>query len=363
MEMARDFRVIFVEPKTFFIPTLKQWKQWLKALRGPRCIYKDIILYTPFSFFRLLRFKPIFKLELLFYVTQIKRVLKLFRLPCDILWLCDHMESFLFGKFEEKIKVCRIFDDHTQYPGFPQDLKDKYKKDEEEFLKQVDMVFAASKNLYHIAKKINRKTYYIPNAADFEHFGMALSQDIAVPEDMKGIPRPTIGLIGKLNERLDMELLDYITAVKTEWSFVMIGPIYTVSKQFIKRFKEMANKKNVHYMGVKSYDTIPAYIKYFDVCILPYVIGEATEAVNPIKFYEYLATGKPVVSTPLTDVRPLEDIIRIAFNKEEFLKCIADCLTNDGNRLVKKRLAFARQSTWRARADEITRHILKALSR
>ncbi len=363
IEMAEDFKMIFIEPKTFFIPTPKRWKQWVKALRGPQFMYKNIILFTPFSFLRFLRFKPILSLEILFYVVQIKGVLKSFGLSCDILWLCDHMESFLFRKFEEKIRVCRIFDDHTQYPGFPQALKGKYKKDEEEFINQVDIVFAASQKLYRIAKKINHKTYYIPNAADFEHFGKALSQEIAVPEDMKGIPRPTIGLIGKLNERLDMELLDYLTSMKPEWSFVMIGPIYTVSKQFITRFKEITDKNNVYYLGMKSYYEIPAYLRYFDVCIIPYVIGGATEAVNPIKFYEYLATGKPVVSTPLTDVRPLEDIIRIAFNKEEFSKCIADCLTNDGNRLVKKRLAFARQNTWRTRADEITSHILTALSR
>ncbi|MBN1255247.1 MAG: glycosyltransferase [Deltaproteobacteria bacterium] len=363
IEMAEDFKIIFVEPKTFFIPSLERWKQWIKALRGPTLIYKNIMLLTPFSFLRFLRFKLIFKLELFLYVTQIKRVLKPFGFSCDILWLCDHMESFLFGKFEEKITVCRIFDDHTQYPGFPQDLKDKYKKDEEKFLGQVDMVFAASQKLYHQAKKVNPKTYYIPNAADFEHFSKALSQDIAVPEDMKDITRPTIGLIGKLNERLDMELLDYIISVKPEWSFVMIGPIYTVSKHFLKKFKEITKKNNVYYMGMKSYDTIPAYLRYFDVCILPYVIGEATEAVNPIKVYEYVVTGKPVVSTPLTDVKPLEDVIKIAFAKEDFARCIADCLANDENLIVEKRLAFARRNTWRARADEITSHILKALNR
>lgn len=331
----------------------KRWRQWIKALRGAKYIHEDIISFTPFSFLRFLRFKLLLNLELFFYTAQTKRALKSFKLSCDILWLCSHEESFLLGSFDEKLRVCRIFDDHTQYYGFPDDLRGRYYEEEERLYRSVDTVFSTSQKLYHIAKKVNPATYYIPNAADPRHFSKVFSQDIDMPGDMKNIPAPVIGLVGKLNERLDTELLDHITSVKKEWSFVILGDVDTMNPEFKAMFNKIADKNNVYYLGGKPYDDIPCYLKCFNVCIIPYVAGKATDAVNPIKLYEYIAANKPVVMTSIYESSMFSEVVRIARNADEFTTLIEACLKGDDHETVEKRIRFSEENTWEKRAKAI----------
>ena len=112
---------------------------------------------------------------------------------------------------------------------------------------------------------------------------------------------------------------------------------------------------------MKTYNRIPFYLRYFDVCIIPYVIGEATEAVNPIKFYEYIAANKPVVATPFLETSLFKQIARIVKNKEEFDMAISDYLKADDITTVKKRIEFARGNTWQKRAHKIKRHLMAIL--
>lgn len=210
--------------------------------------------------------------------------------------------------------------------------------EEIELLRRSNLVVASAKLLVKDAQEYNQNTCYIPNGADNENFSRPAATN---PLLVKGIRAPVIGYFGALDRWVDLELVYTVAGRRPEWQFVLIG-------SGLEDVSQLAALPNVHLLGELPYAQLPDYLAHFDVCIIPFRSLPVTAATNPVKLYEYLAAGKPVVASGLPEIKDLL-FVRLAGTPEEFEDAIATGLHQDSPALQQQRREFARQNTWQER--------------
>ena len=166
---------------------------------------------------------------------------------------------------------------------------------EQELIDKADVVFTGGTSLFEAKKDRHSNVHCFPSSVDRTHFIKARAHQFE-PGDQEDLPRPRLGFYGVIDERFDTELLDKVAEMRPDWSFVMLGPVVKISENDLPR------RPNIHYLGGKSYGELPAYLSGWDVALMPFAMNESTEFISPTKTPEYLAGGKPVVSTPIRDV-------------------------------------------------------------
>ena len=209
-------------------------------------------------------------------------------------------------------------DELSAFKGAPECLKLR----ERELFKTADLVFTGGQSLYEAKREQHHSVYAFPSSIDREHFMQARTA-IEDPTDQKDIPHPRLGFFGVVDERFDVELLDQLSKNRPEYQFVIIGPVVKIDPETLPK------RENIHYLGGKSYQDLPAYIAGWDVALLLFAQNESTRYISPTKTPEYLAAGKPVVSTPIRDViYPYGQmgLVRIANDAQEFTAAIDDLL-------------------------------------
>ncbi len=186
---------------------------------------------------------------------------------------------------------------------------------EQELIDRADIVFTGGSSLYEAKKDRHDRVHCFPSSVDRAHFMKARSRQFE-PADQEDLPRPRFGFYGVIDERFDTALLDEVARSRPDWSFVMVGPVVKISED------ELPKRHNIHYLGGKTYAQLPAYLSGWDVALMPFAMNESTQFISPTKTPEYLAGGKPVVSTPIKDVvrhyGQLEGV-KIAATSEEFV--------------------------------------------
>jgi UDP-galactopyranose mutase len=193
---------------------------------------------------------------------------------------------------------------------------------ENNLFKLADLVFTGGQSLYEAKRHQHHSVHAFPSSIDASHFGRA-REAVQDPEDQASIPTPRMGFFGVLDERLDLELLRGIATERPDWYFVMIGPVVKIDPA------ELPRAANIHYLGPKSYDQLPDYLAGWDVALILFAKNESTRFISPTKTPEYLAAGKPVVSTSIHDVvYPYGDVglVRIADSVEDFTAAISQSL-------------------------------------
>jgi UDP-galactopyranose mutase len=206
---------------------------------------------------------------------------------------------------------------------------------EKELFSRVDLVFTGGQSLYEAKRNQHRAVYAFPSSIDATHFGKARNLKID-PPDQASIPHPRLGFFGVIDERFDRELLDKIASQRPDWHFVIIGPIVKIDPETLPRHA------NVHYLGGKKYDELPAYLAGWDIALLLFARNDSTRFISPTKTPEYLAAGKPVISTSIRDVvRPYGELklVEIADTPADFI------------RAAEKILSGAIADDWLARVD------------
>ena len=225
--------------------------------------------------------------------------------------------------------------------------------DEQRLLRQADLVFTGGKSLQRAREGVNPRTYCFPSGVEFEHFHQAAQTATAIPEDIQRLPRPILGYFGAVDERIDFALLASVCRQRPQWSVVLLGP--RIMQQPLPE-----SLPNFHYLGKKDYGQLPHYLKAFDVCLMPFVISELTQRISPTKTPEYLAGGKPVVSTAIPDVvADYSDLVRIAQTPEEFIAMTEEALSASGSdtgaELQQQFQEKAKAKSWSWIADEMER--------
>ena len=193
---------------------------------------------------------------------------------------------------------------------------------EQELLDRSDIVFTGGSSLYEAKKDRHSNVHCFPSSVDRVHFLRARARQFE-PADQEDLPRPRVGFYGVIDERFDTELLDKAAEMRPDWSFVMVGPVVKIAPE------DLPQRPNIHYLGGKTYSELPAYLSGWDVALMPFAMNESTQFISPTKTPEYLAGGKPVVSTPIKDVvrhyGHLEGV-KIASTPEEFVVACDEAL-------------------------------------
>jgi len=209
----------------------------------------------------------------------------------------------------------------------------------------VDIVIAPSRALHDSKSRLHSNVVYLPHGVDFDHFAAASHLLTPIPPEIVSLPKPIIGFHGLVQELIDFDMIDAIARERPTWSIVLVGR---------RNFDVVAlpARPNIHYLGERPYADIPRYLKGFDVCLIPYRLVPRTLFANPVKLREYLATGKPIVSTPLPEVLAFGDLVEVASTASEFLVKIEVCLARQ-DAPSARRMAAVRDETWASRAADL----------
>ncbi len=229
---------------------------------------------------------------------------------------------------------------------------------ERELFAQADVVFTGGQSLFEAKQREHANVHAFPSSVDVAHFARARAA-LQEPEDQRGLPRPRLGFFGVIDERMDVELLAGVAAARPDWQLVILGPVVKIEES------ELPRAANIHYLGGKSYQELPDYIAGWDVALLPFARNEATEFISPTKTPEYLAAGKPVVSTAIRDVvRPYQalGLARIADSVADFVAACEAALAESAAERLERADAFLSRLSWDKTWREM-RGLVEAASR
>ena len=266
-------------------------------------------------------------------------------------WYYTPMALGFTDRLTPAATVYDCMDELTGFLGAPPALAQR----EQDLFRQADVVFTGGMSLYEAKRKQHPNVHAFPSSIDVPHFAQAkaIAQD---PADQALIPHPRAGFFGVLDERFDLELVREAAALRSNVHFVFIGPVVKIDPATLPQ------AANIHYLGSKSYAELPAYLAGWDVALLPFALNESTRLISPTKTPEYLAAGKPVVSTAIQDVISgygNEGLVAIAHTPEEFAKAIDAALKPQPDswcQAVAAKLAGGSwDRTWAAMDKEIER--------
>jgi len=208
-----------------------------------------------------------------------------------IAWYYTPMMLTFSKHLTPDLTVYDAMDELSKFKFAPEHLLDY----EQELIDRSDIVFTGGSSLFEAKKDRHDNVHCFPSSVDRAHFCKARARQFE-PGDQEDLPRPRLGFYGVIDERFDTALLDEIAKMRPDWSFVMVGPVVKISED------ELPRRHNIHYLGARTYNQLPAYLSGWDVALMPFALNESTQFISPTKTPEYLAGGKPVVSTPIKDV-------------------------------------------------------------
>ncbi|MET4108650.1 glycosyltransferase family 1 protein [Hymenobacter sp. UYP22] len=249
-----------------------------------------------------------------------------------LFWYYTPMALGKSRHFTPRLTIYDCMDELAAFKFAPPALRER----EQELFRKADYVFTGGHTLYEAKRQQHPDAHPFPSSIDKAHFGQA-RQPMPEPQDQAGIAHPRVGFFGVIDERLDIDLLGQLAEAHPEWQFVIIGPVVKIDHALLPRHQ------NIHYLGSKDYQELPAYLQGWDVATLLFADNESTKFISPTKTPEYLAAGRPVVSTPIRDVvRPYGELnlVQIAATAAEFGKAIETALTQ------------TQDTDWRRRTDE-----------
>jgi UDP-galactopyranose mutase len=238
-----------------------------------------------------------------------------------VLWYYTPMALSFTRHLNPLLVVYDCMDELSAFKGASPTLKAL----EAELFSLGDLVFTGGQSLYEAKRDRHPHVYAFPSSIDKNHFGKARNLT-AEPADQINIPHPRLGFFGVIDERMDIELLGEIAQARPDWHLVMIGPVVKIDPT------TLPNYPNIHYLGGKSYQELPEYVGGWDIAMLPFALNESTRFISPTKTPEYLAAGKPVISTSIRDVvRPYgeNDLVKIADNVTDFVAAAEELMSQD----------------------------------
>lgn len=229
---------------------------------------------------------------------------------------------------------------------------------ERRLLRESDGVFIHSPALWQRLSPFNPQSVYLPNGVDFASF----SRTAAEPRDLEAVPGPRVGYVGIVKKQLDLGLLEAIAERRPGWSLVMVGPpgYLDGKEQEVRRLEALPN---VYFLGEKGHGEVPGYVQHMDVCVLPYAVDEYTKYINPLKMYEYLAAGRPVVGVPLPAIEELSDVVTIASTVGEWVQALEASMRPEATAAdaVERRRSVARRYDWGALTRRVAGTIAEGL--
>jgi UDP-galactopyranose mutase len=263
-----------------------------------------------------------------------------------VAWYYTPMSLSFSDHLCPRVTVYDCMDELSGFKGAPPQIVSR----EAALMARADLVLTGGRSLHEAKRSLHPRVYCFPSSVDTAHFARARSP-LPDPADQAMIPGPRLGYAGVIDERLDLPLIAGLAQARPDWQIVLLGPVVKIDPATLPR------AANIHYLGMKAYDDLPWYLAGWDVALLPFARNDATRFISPTKTPEYLAAGRPVVSTSITDVvRPYgaEGLARISDSVDGWVQAVAASLTTDlkAHRLLSdRRLA---QGSWDQTARQMS---------
>ena len=257
-----------------------------------------------------------------------------------LLWYYSPMDSaWSLGHFANRGVVYDCMDELSQFTGAPPQLIEN----ETRLMQHADVIFTGGFEMGQKRKKLLDNVHIFGCGVEIEHFGKARDSQTSIPADIDFMARPILGWFGVVDERVDYAMVGEMVRMRPDWSFAMVGPVVKVDPNLLP------HAPNLFWMGGRDYQQLPNYCAAFDICMMPFAMNASTQFINPTKGLEYMATGRPIISTPVKDVvRQWSDIITIVKTTEEFIQAAEKFLNEDTLRSekVEKGLALSATCGW-----------------
>jgi glycosyltransferase involved in cell wall biosynthesis len=358
--LAARNRVLYVDSLGLRTPSIKSRDlvrvvdRFEKSIRGISKKERNLWVLSPLVLpFHGSRIISSVNKSLLLY--QVKKGLKQLSMRKLILWIFLPNAVNLVGKLGERLVIYHCVDNYASNPGVP---RAAIAKMEDQLLEKADLVFAASPKLYALKAIKSSDIYLLPNVADVELFSRA-RLPLDIPSDIEGLSKPLIGYVGNISEyKVDIDLIHFIGENRRDWTLLLIGPIGHGDPS--TNISKLQSLSNVHILGPRPYDKLPAYLKYMDVCIIPFKLNEYTLFSFPMKFHEYLAAGKKIVSTPLPSLEKYKAVTYFGSTPEEFCSRVMEALAEEiSPREWLHRDELLSSNSWDHRIEHVSRIISK----
>jgi len=353
-------RVLYVETQATLISfgiIKNDFRRIFRWLKGPQKINENLWVATlplVLPFFQM--YSSINQINNSFILRLLKYWLKKLKFKNFIFWTYTPYSDTFVKKMGESFAIYECVDEFSSSKGLvnPKVIRILEKK----LLKKVDMVVVTHENLFRSKKSFNKNIYLIPNGAEVEHFRKASLPETHIALEIKNIPHPIIGFLGAVQYWIDLDLIRFLAICKPEWSIVLIGPVGRLVK-----IEKIKNLPNVYLLGKKDYATLPSYIKAWDVCINPYVLDKTAENCSPLKLYEYLAAGKPIISVNMLEARKFDRLVEIGIDYQDCIKKIELIVKRlpESSAEIESRIKIAEKYSWDCRFQEMERILVRYL--
>ena len=343
-ELSKNNRVLFVNPPTniynYFFTTKEYLLDTITKIPNSELYISKAICTLPF--------KNYFKIINSFYqyllTKKIKKIIKKYQFDSPVVWLTFPNQASQISKYGEEIVCYECMDEYSE---LEKTFNNRFITQlEDEILKKATIVIATSNKLKENKSLINKNTYLSTNAADFGFFNRIITDQSIRKIELFNNTNKTVGYIGAIREWVDIQLIYGIAKKRKDWNFLIVGPLGI-------NVKDLRSLPNVILPGQIPFDELLPYLKAMDVTIVPFVLNNLIDNTNPIKIYEYLAAGKPVVVTPFPEAFNFQDNISIASGIDDFINTIEHILNSDNKNKIEERVNFAKINSWQARVKKI----------
>jgi glycosyltransferase involved in cell wall biosynthesis len=271
------------------------------------------------------------------------------RFERPVQWFYSPMTApVLLGAFDAQGVVYDCMDELANFRFAPTDISAR----EQFLLARADVVFTGGYQLFESKSRSHGNVHFFGCGVDVDHFGRARGDGLAVSPVLEGLPGPLLGYFGVIDERLDYDLIAALAEAFPEATVVMAGPLAKVERE------QLPAHANIRWLGQRAYEELPSLVKGFDVCLMPFALNDATRYINPTKTLEYLAAGKPVVSTAVADVvRNFGDVVEVARDTDGFVDAVRRSLEAVEPRRVAEGIQRAEAATWDATVAAMRGHV------
>jgi glycosyltransferase involved in cell wall biosynthesis len=358
IELARSFRVLYVNLDCYSLPhVICDWCFRRNSRRRPgvRPIRANLWTADLVTLIPSLVTLPSNRIRTWTAAQHLRRAIRQLGFRSDILWTGLPWTVSMVKHIPASLVCYDCMDDFSlMFQGRSRRI---FQALDSKLLQISDLVIASSEELYAKCGKVNANVHLVRNGVAVNLYS---GDGTVPPSDLQNIRRPILGYIGHIAHWADLELMKALATRYPRCSLVIVGRVGVSVKQ-------LSNLPNVHFLGFKPFAEVPHYVREFDVCLIPFRVNDLTVAVNPIKFYEYCAAGKPIVSVALPELEPFRRLCYLARSHDEFLDAVAAALEEPkdphGAKLAIDRRKVADESSWELRGTEVRTILLKSIER
>lgn len=353
--LCKANRVLYInQPNTWLTPMKKRFSMSAETTKKSSWVKNQekrqdqlyIVSLPPVLPFRYSRLANVWNTRQ--YVRHIKRWVRELDLRSPILWIYEP-SAYNVPKFvDHSLVIYHCLDCWTGHDDWWNSDKNIVRC-EKHLVIQSDLVITVSESLYNEKLRLNANTHFIPNGADYSHFSKALLPETQIPKEIRALRHPMIGFIGMIGIRFDANTLRSVAQARPDWSIVLVGEVNKKERSLAL----LMQMPNVHFLGMQPIEKLPSYLKAMDVCLIPYKKNSFTDNCFPLKLFEYLSAGKPIVASQIPSLNKYTRYVYLSNNAEEYLKNIELALSINSAGIVGDRVAFAEANSWDSRLHEI----------